>query len=358
MNPDYKNILVVCIRKIGDVVISTSIAYLLKQAYPNAKVTMLVKPLTQEIVINNPVVDEVMLYNYTHKSSFAEMRQVAQEIKVKKFDLCIIADNKPRSAMIACLAGIPKRVGFEHIEFRNIYLKLFYTDIIKIDYDAKQTLQAKNHEIFINRFTGRNDRAQMIMSEVSVESKVKIDSLVENFIYEHNLKNPLRIALCIRSGCLTKDWSINWFAEVVNRLNTMYNAVFYVIGSPADLVVAEEFNNLVNAKVRLLCGQTSLGELGYLLEKSDLFLTVDTGSAHIAATTGVPMVTVFGSTSPKKWGPYTEKAICLAPDCACHPCDGTKIKCKLPKCLETIQIEDVVKACAVQLKTYKKCLRK
>lgn len=158
MEPSYKNILVICLRKIGDAVIATSVPYLLKQAYPDAKITMLVKPLTTEIVTDNSVIDEVMLYNYAHQAKLREILQIAKEIKKRNFDVSFVTDGKPRSAMLAWLAGVPQRVGFERIIFRNIYLRLYYTDLLKIDYDATRTLQAKNHEIFINRFTRKKNR--------------------------------------------------------------------------------------------------------------------------------------------------------------------------------------------------------
>lgn len=344
---DFRNILVIGLRKIGDTIIATSGVYLLKKAYPDAKITMLVKPLTQQIVRNNSLIDEVMLYNYTHQGSFSEMKLIANQLRAHKFDLCIVLDNKPRSAMIAWMAGIPRRVGFEKIAFRNIYLKLFYTDIIKIDYDAMHTLQAKNHEIFINRFTGRNDIAKMVMADIPTENKEKIDEILAQFVKETNCQ--IKIALCIRSGCLTKDWSLKNFKEVIKQLASSYNVAFYIIGSEADKEIVEEFINSSGIPIYNLCGKTTLPELAYILKQSDFFLSVDTGSAHIAASVDIPMVVVFGATSPEKWGPYSEKAISLKPEYFCHPCDGTKIKCDEPKCLETITVNDVVSACKKHL---------
>lgn len=355
MDQQYKNILVFCLRKIGDVIISTSVPYLLKKAYPDAKITMMVRPLTQEIVNNNPVVDEVMLYSYTHKTTFSEVRQIANKIKKRNFDLAIIADNKPRSAMLAWMARIPKRVGFEKIEFRNWYLKLFYTDIIKIDYNASSTLQAKNHEIFMNRFTGKNDIAKMVMPGISQESKTKVNSLFKQAVMDHNVSHPMKIALCIRSGVLTKDWPFEYFRATVERLYKSYpQAIYYIIGSQADYKYADMFIEKTNAPISNLCGKTTLVELAYIIECSDLFLTVDTGSAHIAATTDTPIVAMYGGTSPKKWGPYTKHVITLEPSYKCHPCDGTKIKCSDAKCLTTISIDDVVEACKKQLYDYVK----
>lgn len=351
MSKSYKHILVFCLRKIGDAVIATSVPYLLKQAYPDARITMMVKPLTKEIVTNHSLIDEVMVYNYSHKASFPEIRQIAAEIKQKNFDLCIVADNKPRSAMLAWLAGIPKRVGFERIEFRNIYLKLFYTDIIKINHDAQHTLQAKNHEIFINRFTGRQDTSTMLLPKSTAENKTKVDTLLAHAIKEQGKEDQsyLKIALCIRSGAVTKDWPLERFAETIAQIAAKYNAVFYVIGSPSDLEAAEKLKTMLRIPLSILCGKTSLTELICVLKESDFFLSVDTGSAHMAAALGIPMVSVYGGTSPSRWGPYSENAITLAPDYPCHPCDGTKIKCSDPKCLATISADAVAAACDIFL---------
>lgn len=349
MEPSYKNILVICLRKIGDAIIATSVPYLLKQAYPDAKITMLVKPLTKEIVTGNSVVDEVMLYNYTHQANIWEILQIAKEIRSRNFDLSVVTDTKPRSAMLAWLAGVPKRAGFEKITLRNIYLRLYYTDLFEIDYDAMHTLQAKNHEIFINRFTGREGQAQLILPAGTAEAREKAAALLRQAAEEQGKgsqdRSYLKIALCIRSGALTKDWPLARFAQVVERLAGKYNAVFYVIGSSADGEAAAELKKMLPVPLSILCGKTNLVELSHVLKNSDFFLSVDTGSAHIAAATGIPMVAVYGGTSPLKWGPYSENAIALAPDYPCHPCDGIKIKCVDPKCLSTISVDEVVAAC-------------
>lgn len=90
-------------------------------------------------------------------------------------------------------------------------MKLFYTDIYKIDYDFINTQQVKNHEIFINRITGRFDKAKMVMPNISNESQLKVSSLLDNLS-----KNRLNVALCIRSGIKFKDWSQENFIKVLN----------------------------------------------------------------------------------------------------------------------------------------------
>lgn len=62
---------------------ATSSAYLLKKAYPKAKITMMVKPMTKSIVENNPVIDEVMLYDYSHKAKWSEIKKYRTKLNLK-----------------------------------------------------------------------------------------------------------------------------------------------------------------------------------------------------------------------------------------------------------------------------------
>lgn len=341
MNLQYKNILILNLRKIGDTIMATSSAYLLKKAYPEAKITMLVKPLTKSIVENNPVIDEVMIYNYSHKAKWSEIKKLSNQIKSKNFDVAIIIDNKPRSALLSYLAGIPKRIGFEKITARNIYLKFLYTDIYKIDYDFLSTQQVKNHEIFINRITKKQDKAKMVMPDITNESK----ELVNN-IFKPLPKERLNIALCIRSGVKFKDWTNENFIKVITALANEYKLNFYVVGSPNDYNYVEEFIKQSNLPIKNFCGKTNLPELGYLLKKSDMLLSVDTGTAHIAAAENIDTVVIFAGTSHKHWAPYGEKVKIIYPQLNCYPCvDKQRKECKNYACLKNVDIDKVIEFC-------------
>ncbi len=320
---------------------ATSSAYLLKKAYPKAKITMLVKPMTKSIVENNPVIDEVMIYNYSHKAKWSEIKKLSNQIKSKNFDVAIIIDNKPRSALLSYLAGIPKRIGFEKITARNIYLKFLYTDIYKIDYDFLSTQQVKNHEIFINRITKKQDKAKMVMPDITNESK----ELVNN-IFKPLPKERLNIALCIRSGVKFKDWTNENFIKVITALANEYKLNFYVVGSPNDYNYVEEFIKQSNLPIKNFCGKTNLPELGYLLKKSDMLLSVDTGTAHIAAAENIDTVVIFAGTSHKHWAPYGEKVKIIYPQLNCYPCvDKQRKECKNYACLKNVDIDKVIEFC-------------
>lgn len=337
----YSNILILNLRKIGDTIMATSSAYLLKKAYPNAKITMLVKPLTKSIVENNPVIDEVLLYDYSHKAKWKDIKHAANMLKSKNFDLAIIIDNKPRSAILSYLAKIPKRVGFEKITLRNIYLKLFYTDIYNINYDFMNTQQVKNHEIFINRFTGRHDTAKMIMPNIDNQSKEFVNNLLNVFS-----KNKIIIALCLRSGINFKDWPSENFLSVIKNLDNKYHPNFCIVGSKNDYDYAQKFIQKSNLSIKNFCGKTTLPQLGYLLKQCNLLLSVDTGTAHIAAAEAINTVVVFAGTSHKHWAPYGNNVQVIYPQIKCYPCNDLQRKdCSNYSCLNNININSVIQKC-------------
>ena len=337
----YNNILIFNLRKIGDTIMATASAYLLKKAYPQAKITILVRPLTKTIVENNPVIDEVMIYDYSHKAKWQDMKHLSQEIRQRNFDLAITIDNKPRSAIIAYLAKIPNRIGYERITMRNWYLKMFYTEIITAPKNFHSCQQVKNHEIFINKITGKNDKAKMIMPRVSEQSRLKVDNLLNSLA-----KNKKNIALCIRSGVKFKDWSSHNFLEVVRYLKANNDCNFYIVGANSDYEYSEKFIAESKIDIKNFCGKTNLPELGYLLKQSDLLLSVDTGTAHIAASQDTNTVVVFAGTSHYHWAPYGDTVKIVSVNINCYPCnDKVRKECNSYPCLNAIDIEQVKKDC-------------
>ena len=115
-NGEYRNILVNALVNLGDVVLTTSAIALLKQAYPKAKITMLARPVVRQAVENNPVIDEVIIFDYKAKqNSFHKMMDMVKTIKSHHFDLSVSFDRKLRPALLCWLAGIPVRIGPDRV---------------------------------------------------------------------------------------------------------------------------------------------------------------------------------------------------------------------------------------------------
>lgn len=96
------------------------------------------------------------------------------------------------------------------------------------------------------------------------------------------------------------------------------------------------------------CGKTNLVDLAAVLKRTDLFVTVDTGATHIAATTEVPMITMYGCTSPNRWHPINPNARVLTSNETCCPCTYRADACPSnpkPNCLWNVTPTAVLKEC-------------
>ena len=147
----YKNILVNALVNLGDVVLTTSAVALLRKAYPEAKITMLVKPAVQEAVENNPVIDEVIVFKYrARENSLGKMWRMVRDLKRRHFDLAISFDRKLRPALLCWLAGIPTRVGPSRVFDDNpSKVTWLYTDVVEIRHDLENTLQAETYQAIV-----------------------------------------------------------------------------------------------------------------------------------------------------------------------------------------------------------------
>ena len=341
----YKNILVNALVNLGDVILTTSAIKLLKKAYPDARITLLCKGVVRQAVENNPVIDEVIVFDYkAKKNSLGKMLDMVKLIKGKHFDLSISFDRKLRPALLGFLAGIPVRVGPDKVfDDKSSKVTWLYTHVVPIKHDLANTLQAETYQEIIRGFTGIEGHEKPVFANLSYSEHKKADELLARLP-----KADKKIALCVKGTFALKTWPKEYFAEVVNDLNKKYNAAFFVVGAPNDKPYSDEVIAETGLPVENFCGETSLTSLAALLSKVDLFVTVDTGATHIAATTGVKMVTMYGCTSPNRWYPYNDNARVMSYDPECCPCSYGENDCPYvpkPRCLWEITPGKVLQAC-------------
>ena len=341
----YKNILVNMLVNLGDVILTTSALDLIKKNYPDVKITALVKPAVKDAVIDNPVIDDVIIFDYKSKvGTFKQTREMISEIRRRKFDLSISFDRKLRPALLTFMSGIPKRVGPSKVFDENkSRVTIFYTDVIEITHDLNQTLQAETYQEIVRKFFKIDGHGTPQFPKIF---SIKANELLNNFA-----PNKLKIALCVKGTFPLKTWAKEYFAEVVDALSIKYDAEFFIVGAPDDKDYADEVIADMKVDVKNFCGETSLTDLAEIFRKTDLFITVDTGSSHIAATTGVKMITIFGCTPVNRWRPINPNAISLTSNEPCCPCQVKPENCPSypsPNCLYNVKPADVIKA-AIEL---------
>lgn len=346
----YNNILVYALVNLGDVVLTTAATALLRRAYPEARITMMVRPVVKDVVMGSPVIDEVIVFDYRpRENSLSAMWRMVKELRGRHFDLVVSYDRKLRPALLAFLAGIPERIGPSRVfDDKPSRVTWLYTRTVPVTHDLDNTLQAETYMTIARSVTGEAGTAVPAIAPPLESDEAAAEKLLAQLPTAK--KN---IALCVRGTFPLKTWPKEYFCEVVRALAEKYDAAFFVVGAPGDREYSEEvIAEMKPARVLNFCGDTTLRSLAAILSKVDLFLTVDTGSAHIAATTGVPMVVVYGCTPPKRWHPISKNARVLTSNEPCCPCSYAADACPSapkPDCLWHVTPEQAIAECCAFL---------
>ncbi|HPT16524.1 MAG TPA: glycosyltransferase family 9 protein [Kiritimatiellia bacterium] len=150
------------------------------------------------------------------------------------------------------------------------------------------------------------------------------------------------VALAPFSRWRTKDWPLEKFAELGQRLSKEMGCRLRIVGGRDDEEAGEELARRIGPGARNLCGHTDLPGLCSLLTAMDLLVTVDSGPMHWADALGVPVVAVFGATDPARTGPYRQlNHVVAKAGLACRPCHARTCARGDLACLRTLDVEAV-----------------
>lgn len=341
-----KRILINALVNLGDVVLATSAAALLKKIDPSVHVAMMVRPFAREIVVNNPVIDDVIIFSYKAKQkSYRIMWQMVKTIRHGRYDVCISLDRKLRPALLTFLARIPERVVPERIfDDKPSKVVWLYNRVIPMPRFFLHQPQAENFQTVIRGWLNVNNiHAKPVIGVPTKHNRLNAETLMTRL-------NPERkhIALCVKGSFPLKNWPKEYFARLIKKLQQRYDADFFIIGAPGDREYADEVISGSMVSVQNFCGDTSLMDLVEVFKHTFLFVSVDTGSLHIAATTDVPIVAMYGCGPSTRWPPMSDNSRVVTTNESCSPCHIQPDACPSnprPKCQWNITPDMVMNAC-------------
>ncbi|MFA5410561.1 MAG: lipopolysaccharide heptosyltransferase II [Candidatus Omnitrophota bacterium] len=341
----YKRILVIRTDRIGDVLLSTPVIKVLRDEYPYAYLAMMVSPYAKDIVDGNPYLDDVIIYDKEGKQrSWAGSLKFAARLKKKKFDLAVILHPTNRAHLVAFLAGIPRRIGYDR------KLGFLLTDRIK---HSKQTGEKHELEYSLDllRYLGIEPQEKKPLMPIKPESEAWVEQLLEK---EGIARADKLLAVHPGASCPSKIWPKERFAQVADRLIEKYAFKVLVIAGPKDIKLAQDMQKNMHHYAVNLAGKTSVSQLASVLKRCALFISNDSGPVHIASAVGTPVISIFGRNqqglSPKRWGPLGGKDRFLHKEVGCIQCLAHDCV-KEFACLKAITVNDVVDVADEVLKT-------
>jgi len=326
-------ILVRGVNWVGDTILSYPMVQQLKILFPKSHLTILIPSYLVDLWKTFPHVDEIIPFQKKRGiGSIWEDLNLSQSLKERHFDLAVILPRSFRSAFHIYLARIPIRIGYRD-EGRSLFLthKIHRTkEILHVHrvryYQKLLEPLGKIENLPSPQITLREENrrwaSQVLMDLGFLEGKPLIGM------------NPGA------TYGLAKCWYPDRFGELGKRLSEKWQASILLFGKEEERPIVHEIQKHLGAKGINLTGKTSLLQLAALLERCALLVTNDTGTMHVAAAVGIPVVALFGSTPPHITGPWGDGHVVVKKDVDCSPC-WRRVCPTDHRCMELITVDDV-----------------
>lgn len=339
-----KKILVIRYRFLGDTILTVPFLQKLREQEPDANITVLTGSISGQILENNPYIDNIIYYNansghqYDQSNiklnlfqKFQNIYNYIQNLKSHKFDCVYILKRSLSSAILAWLACIPQRIGF-NTEYRQIFLTK------SIPFNLKQ------HEVL--NFLGHLDIFDIkpTNQELFFPTSEEINTAKE-LLYNNNIDTikSKTIIIHIPAAHPDKMMNLNIWKDLIIQLKEQNYRIIYS-GSPQD---QHYYKNLQEyCDLDLTRSGLTLRENITLYKYADLIITVDSGPMHLAASVNTKVIGLFGPTDTQRWHPWLtpDNYILLTSndDLPCRPCN-LKLTCDNQRhCLNNITAKQIL----------------
>jgi len=332
INPStIEKILLVRLRRIGDVIMTTPAITALREYFPGAWISYVVEEPYQELVENNPHLNEIIVIppNQTVKSSLCCIRQ----IRKKHFDVAIDFHGGPRASLMTFLSGARLKIGYK------IKHKPFIYDIKLPRRPQKGHFHSVESHLNLVKALGVPASAPLplCLPDAKKEEVQKISS----FLSENGLNDSSFIVMHIGAGNTFRHWGVDNFVRLINLISNNQGIKIILVGTKGDIKFEEEIIQQTEQPPLSAVGKLNLLELKELISRSSLFFGPDSGPMHIAASTSTPIVAYFGPTLPVNFSPWKANAILIEKNLDCRPCKQRQCIHKDFRCLSQITPEEV-----------------
>ncbi len=330
-----KNILVRGTNWVGDAVMSLPAVAAIRKAFPDARIMVLAKPWVRGVYAHCPDIDGIMTFK--QQSGFLSSRyHVIRQLRDQRFDMAILLQNAFDAALIAFLAGIPCRVGY-NTDGRSWLL----THKVMMSEEIRKVHQVYYYLGMLESlgWKAKEPAPRLVVPPLEKENAVKY--LTAKGYRESDFLLGFNPGAFFGSA---KRWFPAHYAAVADRAAKQYGAKCIIFGSTQDLPAAREMaSRMQSAPPIMAAGETSLEELPGMLSMCSLLITNDSGLMHMAAALEVPVVAIFGSTDPRTTSPYGKEHTIIYRQVPCSPC--LLRECPTDhKCMKAITVDDVWQA--------------
>ena len=313
---------------LGDMLFLTPALRLLRAQLPAAHLTALVGPWAKSALARNPHLDDIQTLDFpgftrsAKASPLAPYRYLwlaARRLRAQRFDTAVVLRfDHWWGALLAALAGIPRRIGYDGPELRP-----FINDVLRYEQGRHEVLQNVR---LVSRAARADEPALDSPADLPLEFEPGPDAaaFAETWLRSKGIAPAERFALLIPgSGALVKLWREDGFARVAEALDARGLKVISAGTGDAERALAQHIAAQSRAPLINAVGETTFEQLAALLERAALVVGTDSGPMHLAVAMHTPSMHLFGPVSAQSFGPWGDQSrhIVLTSGLACIACN-------------------------------------
>ena len=344
-------ILLVRLRQIGDVVFTTPAIRAVRQQYPDAHLTYLVEPAAEPVVRYNPHLSHVLVAPRVR--GVAGIRAdltLGARLRREAYDIAVDFHGGPRASLLTWMSRAPVRIGYA-VRGRS----WMYTRRVGRPRELRARHSVENQWDLLEALGVGPPSAERFPVEMQHDSATATALAARLAAAGIHTEDRL-IVMHVSAGNPFRRWPIASFGEVAAALATSIPGVRVVVTSgpseadAASRVIADARGRLDPSEWSrvLACGEFSLLELRALMDRAVLYVGGDSGPMHIAATSRVPVVALYGPTLPARSAPWRSarwpSVAVEVLGLECRPCDQRVCAPGDFRCLAGIQPRQAVAA--------------
>ena len=329
-----KKILVIKLRAIGDVVMSSVVIPNIRAAYPDAQIDFLTQDFCRDAMSGHELLNELVVFERKAQAGLPFYRQwmmdfaFLKRIHRQRYDLVFDFFGNPRTAMISLFSHAPRRVGYDYRLRRYAY-----------------TVQVRSRADELHEVDWHLDALEavgipVVSRSLSFPLTDSAHCFAKDFFRCSGLDTKPVFGLNFSGGWPAKQWPLKKFSALAGELVSAFGVHVCIIWGPGELEQAERCAAASPVPVTLI-PETDLKQLGAILSRLTLLVSTDSGPMHIAAALQVPCVGIFGPTHPDRQGPYGDQHVVVQKkDLDCLGCN--RRDCDHRSCMHNLTVADVM----------------
>ena len=339
---DIQRILVIQTAKIGDLICATPVFRALAQRFPEARITVLVNPITRELLEGNPHVHATVAIRPEFYVGLAGKFRLARLIRDGRYDVAVCMNPNVPFAIGLFWGLVPVRLSVMP-NFVGSTFRLAAGLFTHLAPHSSERLVVQTYFDAL-RYVGvdSNDFAKEVTKSRGADEKVKA-LLAE-------ATQPI-VGIAVSSANKLKQLSAARISRLINSLRTRNELYVVLIGSAQDRRDADEVIALLGDTARIIdaVGKFTLGELPALVQRLSVFVGVDSGLTYMADACATPIVQIAGPVNIKEQRPMGKACAIITRELPCAPCSHVfrtvqSCRIKTRECIESVTADEIYNA--------------